>query len=127
MTKRQVIEKTLVETGGGGETAVAELERRLPDGEDIKTCEDFKHLNTGCCGFCHGSHAASEMEVVPLPEGGHAWVCCTVDFAIRPEFIQGAGLESNHDAEMLRVAPYPWFVKQRVQHMRRRRRRRTGL
>src|SRR5262249_26486020 len=23
-------------------------------------------------------------------------------------------LESNHDLEMLRVGPYPWFVKQRV-------------
>jgi len=31
--------------------------------------------------------------------------------------IQGADfllLESNHDLEMLRVGPYPWFVKQRV-------------
>ncbi len=25
-----------------------------------------------------------------------------------------AGLESNHDVEMLRVGPYPWSVKQRV-------------
>ena len=23
-------------------------------------------------------------------------------------------LESNHDVEMLKVGPYPWFVKQRV-------------
>lgn len=33
------------------------------------------------------------------------------------QHIQGADfllLESNHDLEMLRVGPYPWFVKQRV-------------
>jgi hypothetical protein len=32
---------------------VAELERRLPDGVDIRTCADFGHLNVECCDSCH--------------------------------------------------------------------------
>jgi hypothetical protein len=62
------------------------LEKRLPDVEAFKTCEDFGHLGAECCGSCHGSYEICEMEAVPLPGGGHAWVCCAVDRAIRPEW-----------------------------------------
>jgi hypothetical protein len=62
------------------------LEKRLPDVEAFKTFEDFGHLGAECCGSCHGSYEICEMEAVPLPGGGHAWVCCAVDRAIRPEW-----------------------------------------
>jgi len=61
------------------------LERRLPAVQTFKTCEDFRHLDVECCDSCH-SFAIYEMEAVPLPEGGYAWVCCALDRAIRPEW-----------------------------------------
>ena len=105
------------------------LEKRIPDVETFKTCEDFAHLKARCCDSCHGHYSIYDMDVVPLPEGGYAWVCGAVDRAIRPErhaehkrFLQSKTFESNHD--ILRVAPYPWFVKQRLL---RRRRSRAGF
>jgi len=69
------------------------LEERLPAVETFKTCEDFPHLdahgdhaNGRCCDACHGPYEIYEMSVVPLPEGGYAWVCCAMDRAIRPEW-----------------------------------------
>jgi len=32
-----------------GEIVIGELQRRLPEGVDMKTCEDFRHLNVECC------------------------------------------------------------------------------
>jgi len=29
------------------------LQDRLPEGVEIKTCEDFRHLNVECCDTCH--------------------------------------------------------------------------
>jgi len=63
MTREEIIEKTLREMNlsssseegsqssdeaGRLSTVIAELGRRLPDG-NIKTCGAFRHLNTGCC------------------------------------------------------------------------------
>ena len=28
---------------------IGELQGRLPEGVDMKTCEDFRHLNVECC------------------------------------------------------------------------------
>jgi hypothetical protein len=56
---------------------VSVLQDKLPDG-DIKTCEDFKHLNVECCDTCHNFHPHYEMTVIDLPGGGKAWVCDTV-------------------------------------------------
>jgi hypothetical protein len=63
------------------------LEQRLPYVDTFKTCEDFRHLNAKCCDSCHGSYEIYEMEVVLLPEGGYAWVCCgAIKRAICPEW-----------------------------------------
>ena len=61
------------------------LERRLPAVETFKTCEDFRHLDVECCDSCH-AYEMYDMDVVPLPEGGYAWICCALDRAIRPEW-----------------------------------------
>jgi hypothetical protein len=63
------------------EDVIETLESRLPDG-DIKTCEDFKHLNVVCCETCHEFYPHYEMSVVELPDGGHAWVCDVVVAAL---------------------------------------------
>ena len=63
------------------------LERRIPAVESLKTCEDFKHLNVNCSDCaCHSIYEIYDMQLVPLPEGGYAWVCCAIDHAIRPEW-----------------------------------------
>jgi hypothetical protein len=67
---------------------VAELERRLPDGVDIRTCEDFGHLNVQCCDTCHNFYPHYEMKVIALPDGSPAWVCDAVEWAIYPERYQ---------------------------------------
>jgi hypothetical protein len=61
------------------------LANRLPDGEDIKTCDDFKHLGAQCCGVCHYSYPVSDMLLIELPEVGKAWVCDQVEWAIFPQ------------------------------------------
>ena len=61
------------------------LQRRLPDGVDIKTCQDFKYLGVECCEVCHYFYTHYEMNVIDLPEGGKAWVCDAVRWAIYPE------------------------------------------
>lgn len=58
---------------------------RLPDGVEIKTCEGFKHLGVECCDTCHNFYPHYEMSVIDLPDGGKAWVCDTVKWAIYPE------------------------------------------
>jgi hypothetical protein len=61
------------------------LANRLPDGEDIKTCGDFKHLGATCCEVCHHSYPVSDMYLIDLPDGSKAWVCDQVRWAIYPE------------------------------------------
>lgn len=99
MTRNEIIAKTLKEIGppleeheapyseehDWEESIAAELDRRLPDGVDIKTCEDFNHLGVECCESCHGIYAHYEMNLVDLPNGGKAWVCDHVRRAIYPE------------------------------------------
>jgi len=63
-----------------------QLEKRVPNVQEFKTCEDFRHLNVECCDSCHGTYEMYEMEAVPLDDGGYAWVCCALDRAIRPEW-----------------------------------------
>jgi hypothetical protein len=43
---------------------IAELQRKLPEGVEIKTCEDFKHLNVECCDTCHNFYPHYEMKVI---------------------------------------------------------------
>ena len=39
-----------------------------------------------CCDTCHKFYPHYEMSVIdPLPDGGKAWVCDTVKWAIYPE------------------------------------------
>lgn len=85
MQKSEIIEKTLRETNTADQTSVvARLNERIPEG-DSKTCEDFKHLNVECCPTCHQFMPENEMDVVELPEGGTAWICCAVRRAAFPE------------------------------------------
>jgi hypothetical protein len=62
---------------------IAELQRRLPDGE-ITTCGAFSLLNVGCCNICH-TDPLHGMNLVELPGCNWAWLCCAVDAASSPE------------------------------------------
>ena len=99
MTREEIIEKTRREMSlfssseqgsqssdeaGRLSTVIAELQRRLPDG-NIKTCGAFRHLNAGCCDPCHTSRPHTDMNLIDLPDGTNAWVCCAVEWAIYPE------------------------------------------
>jgi hypothetical protein len=90
LTKAEIIDRTLAAFGLDDENrqfALDELQKRLPD-VDIKTCEDFKHLNVECCEDCHHVYPHYDMSVIDLPDGGKAWVCDTVKWAIYPEKYQ---------------------------------------
>jgi hypothetical protein len=112
MTKVQVIEKTLSDMGRhwswgdssrpGGDAGylaavVAELGRRLPDGV-LKTCGSFRHLNAACCNICHTFYPHHRMKLVILPDGGKAWLCHDIEYAIFPE-------RYAQDEERLRSSP----------------------
>ena len=66
------------------------LQDRLPayPDIDIKTCEDFRHLNVECCDTCHNFYPHYEIRVIDLPDGSSAWVCDAVEWAIYPERYQ---------------------------------------
>ena len=98
MSRDEIIDKTLREMGralpweesalsqnitSGLSIIIAGLRLRLPDG-NIKTCGAFKHPNVGCCGPCHTARPHTDMNLIDLPEGGKAWVCCAVEWAIYP-------------------------------------------
>jgi hypothetical protein len=72
------------------------LREVLPPG-DIKTCDDFHHLNIECCQICH-EYAAYEMSVVTLPDGCPAWLCDRVKAAIFPQQYR----DSQETEELLR-------------------------
>jgi hypothetical protein len=61
------------------------LQDVLPDGMDIKVCEDFKHLNVECCKTCHEFYPHYDMSLIDLPGGVKAWVCDSVKWALYPE------------------------------------------
>jgi hypothetical protein len=67
------------------ELVVVELQDVLPYDVDIRTCEDFKHLGVRRCETCHGENAHYEMALIALPDGGQAWVCDSVRWAINPK------------------------------------------
>jgi hypothetical protein len=93
VTKNDIIEKTLKEISPSIEeseelySVMAELQDRLPE-TDIKTCEDFRHLNVTCCNTCHTFYPHYEMSLIDLPGGAKAWVCDPVKWAIYPEQYQ---------------------------------------
>ncbi len=93
VTKNDIIEKTLKEISPRIEeseelySVMAELQERLPE-TDIKTCEDFRHLNVTCCDTCHTFYPHYEMSLIDLPDGAKAWVCDPVRWAIYPEQYQ---------------------------------------
>lgn len=64
-------------------TVIAELNRRLPDG-NIVTCGAFWDLNLGCCDVCH-SDPLHGMNLVELSGCNWAWLCSAVDAASSPE------------------------------------------
>jgi len=99
MTREEIIQNTLREMSlfssseqdsqsskkvGHISTVIAEVRRRLPDG-NIKTCGGFRYLNAGCCDPCHTLYAHTDMNLIDLPDGSKAWVCCAVEWAIYPE------------------------------------------
>ena len=98
MTKAEIIVRSLEEMGmlslseqdprfaekiGFIPVVVAELQRRLPDGE-IVTCGAFSGLGVGCCNECH-TDPLHGMTLLELPGGTMAWVCCAVEAASSPE------------------------------------------
>jgi hypothetical protein len=99
MTKAEIISKTLREIRpmppeneppysdepDYEEIVIAGLRGRLPEGVDIKTCEDFKHLGVECCETCHKFYPHYEMKLIELPDGAPAWVCDAVEWAIYPK------------------------------------------
>jgi inorganic pyrophosphatase len=90
MTKAEIIANTLGLMNLNDEPdyqtiVIAELQRKLPEGVEIKTCEDFPHLNVKCCDTCHNSYPHYEMKLIQLPDGCPARVCDTVRWAIHPE------------------------------------------
>jgi hypothetical protein len=101
VTKNEIVEKTLTEIGprleahevpyseepDWEEIFVAELRERLPE-TDIKTCEDFRHLDVPCCDTCHTFYPHYEMSLIDLRDGAKAWVCDPVKWAIYPEQYQ---------------------------------------
>jgi hypothetical protein len=93
MTKAEIIAETLGSMNLSDEPdyktiVIAELQRKLPEGVEIKTCKDFKHLNVVCCDTCHNFYPHYEMKVIKLPDRSPAWVCDTVRWAIYPEEYQ---------------------------------------
>jgi hypothetical protein len=60
---------------------VSVLQDVLPNGVDILTCEDFKHLRVACCETCH-DYPHYDMSLICLPDGLAAWVCHCVEGAI---------------------------------------------
>ena len=87
MTKAEIISKTLAESrcpDDYRQGVIDELQKRLHD-VDIKTCEDFRHLNVECCETCPNFYPHYEMSVIDLPDGSKAWVCDAVKWAIYPE------------------------------------------
>jgi len=102
MNKEEIIAKTIKDMAPIGlqteppfsdeqdeeEFIISVLQDVLPDGMDIKVCEDFKHLNVQCCETYHEFYPHYDMSLIDLPDGGKAWVCDTVKWALYPEKYQ---------------------------------------
>jgi hypothetical protein len=99
MNKAKIVSKTLKEMGFSAPEShslfseeqdeeafvISVLRDALPEGVDIRTCEDFRHMNVICCQSCHGHYAHYDMRVVQLPDASPAWVCDAVRWAIYSE------------------------------------------
>ena len=104
MTKGEIIESVLKEVEGRlleddesyEEAAVRHLEATL-GGEDpstnIRTCDDFGHLNVECCDICHIFSLPFEMELKNLEGGGNAWICCALGRVLNP--VEQARIEQS--------------------------------
>jgi len=102
MTKADIIAKTMKDMTPIGlktespfsdepddeEFIISVLQDVLPDGVDIKVCDDFKHLNVECCETCHEFYPHYDMSLIDLPGGSKAWVCDAVKWALYPEKYQ---------------------------------------
>jgi len=104
-----------------------EILKMYPDGP-VRKMERVQHIRAGEC------FEIGEIEVTPFaiphdaadPVGycfraGGVKIAIVTDLGYLPElvkhYIRDADfliLESNHDIEMLKVGPYPWYIKQRV-------------
>lgn len=78
---------------------IPELMKRLPDGE-VLTCADFDFPEE-CCESCHYAYAHYDMELVDLPDGRKAWICCAVRRALFHEPDQLGGSEEVNLEEAL--------------------------
>lgn len=113
MNKAQIIARTMKDMAPIGlqteppfsdeqdeeEFIISVLQDVLPDGMDIKVCEDFKHLNVQCCETCHEFYPHYDMSLIDLPDGGKAWVCDTVKRALYPEKYQALQEWSRNSPE----------------------------
>jgi hypothetical protein len=101
MKKAQILEKILNEFRNDSKEAylpqrddadyekviVAALEKSLQNVEpdiDIRTCEDFSHLNVKCCECCHGLYQHYEISLIEIENGGSSWICCALDQVLNP-------------------------------------------
>ena len=85
MTKEEIIAKIISDLSCPSDyldVVTAELRRRLPN-QPLNTCDDFAFLSEKCCETCHTFYAHYDMDLIQSPEGGWAWVCCSVRDAIR--------------------------------------------
>jgi hypothetical protein len=99
MNKAEIIAKTMKDMGPIGlqteppfsdeqdeeELIIFVLQDVLPDNMEIKVCDDFLHLNVQCCETCHEFYPHYDMSLIDLPDGGKAWVCDFVKWALYPE------------------------------------------
>jgi hypothetical protein len=69
-------------------------------GTNIRTCEDFRHLNVRCCETCHTFDQHYEMSLIDIESGGDAWICCAMDRALNPR--KRARLEQSPEYEQIR-------------------------
>jgi len=63
------------------ELVISELQSVLPD-TDIKACKEFAYLTVTCCEICHECYPHYDMNLLELPSGETAWVCCSVKHAL---------------------------------------------
>ena len=101
MTKGEIIESILKELRSDASAkrrrpreqdedernVITYLENLLQDAQpdtDIRTCNDFIHLNVECCTTCHYFLFPYDMPLLTrLKSGEYAWICCAISCAIK--------------------------------------------
>lgn len=81
------------------EFIISVLQDLLPTDVDIKVCDDFLHLNVRCCETCHEFYPHYDMSFIDLPDGGKAWVCDSVKWALSPEKYHALQVRSRNSSE----------------------------